>query len=218
MINLEQFKTNIMIHETKIMIPDMFHDKIEKIISNFNEKIQEKRQSIKYYSNFRNTTENKAGDDITYGKYGEILAYYWLKQNGFPKVKPDFTVFTGKDKSWDADLPFKNKDPLYPNCHVKTCTDYTKQLVGAMGGYYSWTFQFSNNDGIGGKDNLFSGQMDDDIVVLVYLDRKNKFEGDIIASSPWTNLKPLLKDPIKKDKRGCKKCIYFSSLQKHENE
>lgn len=47
---------------------------------------------------------SKMREDIIVGKLGEVAAYKYLKQRGFNPKRPDFKIYEGRRKSFDADI------------------------------------------------------------------------------------------------------------------
>ena len=172
------------------MLLKLFNKKDEKIIFNKNQ------------NEFINQRILRFIEDKNKNKNDETL--FFLEDKGFPHIKLDLEIRNGTKKGWQIDLPFKEKNLLYPNVHVKTCCEL-------WGGDYSWTFQFSNKNGIGGHDPIFNGP-DDDLISFVYI--PEMYNNVVIIKSilPWGIAKKYLKNPVLFKYHGIKKCIYFKDL------
>lgn len=187
----------------------------ELLYKGFVKKLCGKNQSVNYYVSKRNATANKAEEDIFVSKKTEYLTLVALcKLFGFPKIELDLEIRHGTFKGWAHDLPFNAADPSYPNVHVKACTDMTYSYCQD----YSWTFQYSNNNHIGGKDHIFSSGAND-LVVLIHLPQPASHIATIKAILPTSivldreeNEYKYLKDPVKHNLRGLKKCLYYRDL------
>jgi hypothetical protein len=198
------------IEDKEITLSEKGNTEVNKKINIFVNALKEKNQSIGYYAKKRNTTIGKATDDNFLGKKAEVFAWkYLVKQRGFPKIKVDIEIRSGYHKGWKADLLFHEKDINFPNVHVKACQQNMVNWIGD----YSWTFQISNNDGIGGKDAIFNGS-DNDLVAFVFIEDPEASKAIIKAIMPWGEIKKYLKDPKKLELKGLKKCVYYRDLPK----
>lgn len=95
---------------------------------------------------------SKMREDIILGKLGEIAAYKYLKKRGFEVNKPDFEIYKGRRKSFDADLSTKCGKLV----HVKSQSYVSMVRYGA-----SWLMQKS--------DKLISAPKDKEYVLMVTL-------------------------------------------------
>ena len=178
--------------------------KIFSVTKEFVEKLSKKNQSSSYYSANRKATN--ALSNIRLGKLGEWIVYKFLKDGGYILEEPDTSILSGRHKSWYANL-FLPEHAL--NVHVKSCDENTVRIVGEQ----SWTFQIANTSGKGGKDILFSGKCEEDLIALVYVDSDAKIlRGTIVVTSPWKFLKTRLVNPLLPKYVGLKKCLNHNSL------
>ena len=193
--------------DIRLSFKDELNKQSHKQIELFIEQLNKKGQSNDYYKINRNAT--KMAEDQFLGKKAEcFVKYYLTKVRGFPEVKVDFEIRTGSQKGWRVDFPFNTEDKRFPNVHVKACQHNQYEYVGD----YSWTFQWANKNGPGGKDGIFDGPKTD-LVVLVYLENPRSSKAIIKAILQWGEIEKYLKDPIKEDLKGLKKCIYFEDLK-----
>lgn len=215
-IDLENIKNNICwFDETITAVSEEMYNLTSRAINKLTDGLKEKNQSFGFYANKRNTTEDKAELDNIIGKCGEIIVSSHLrKEYGFPVMIPDFKIYDKQNKSWDCDLPFSKEDENYPNCHVKTCSYSTSNFIRGSGSKYSWTFQYSDGFGKNGKDRLFDKPNCNELILFVYFPNIGWGwkEAKLVASAPWNKLQSILKEPISKELRQIKKCIYSKDL------
>jgi hypothetical protein len=172
--------------------------------------IRERNGDYEYYHRERNV------NNIEYAKLQDFLAkigefyaqLYLAKRFNFPSnVLPDLKIIPRHLKSFSADLQYKTTSN-FPNVHVKTCFDSTFNFCKD----YSWIIQFSNKSGYGGKDDLFlKSRTRDDLMVLVHVG--DTYRGTIKAILSVSETLSLLREPLREDKKGIKKAIYFSDIR-----
>lgn len=207
----------ILWHDIEVIMEEKVHNNVMSKTIQFSKGMQDKQQSLEYYKRQRNATSPI--HDVQTGKYGEyVAAYYLRRQWGFPAVCPDIEIKNSNEKNWDCDLPFNIKDAAYPNCHVKTCDQKSSDFVSRnCNSKYSWTFQYANKTGIGGRDQLFNNPNSKELILFMFVpDLNNKSR--VIASAPWNEVCKLLKDPIATKFIGLKKCIYSEDLMQLSNQ
>lgn len=192
---MENIRKVITIHRA-----DYYHEKIETFVNNvYND----------YYVRKRNANPRKIKKDIWIGKLAEVGVAQYVMEQGGPFLEPDFNIYGGKNKNWDADLPY-SKSSSFKDIHVKACDGDTVEYLKKNGQEdYTWTFQWSNNDGRGGKDKIFEKN---DCVALVYVPTADSHWIEIVCLADVFELIPLLRDPISARLKGIKKCIYWSDL------
>lgn len=143
---------------------------------------------------------------IYQGKLGEITAWNCLFPICIHISEPDFQIYSARQKSWKPDLSGCNSD-----YHVKTMGSEQAALYGL-----SWTFQFSNQRGKGGKDTeIFSdGTGAKAFIAFVEVDTK-KSQGLLHAVIHAKRLfdDNLLRDPKLEHLKGIKKVVYAADLE-----
>jgi hypothetical protein len=124
-------------------------------------------------------------------------------------VRPDTTVKTKRTRDWEADLNYRKIDPKLPSVHVKSCL--TEDLRDESP---SWIFNYSNSDGIGGRDKIFDQGDDLDWCVFVEV---TKASGDMLIHgvADWRTLSKqgLLAYPRKESLRYMKRAVYSKDLR-----
>lgn len=188
-----------------VTIPNDVNDKINHKIQDHVDRMIE---STQYYKQKRNADAGKINKDIFLGKKAEYIALFGLvKQYKFPFILPDLDIRSGKNKGWDDDLPFNKKDKTFPNVTVKSCNKATLNYCDD----FSWTFQYCNNDGVGGKDKMFSNYSES-LVAFVFMENPLSANGVIKAILPFTSIVHYFKPPLNPKLIGLKKCIYYKDL------
>jgi len=189
-----------------IELSDKENSVINKKIEKFVEEMGSKKQSTTYYTQNRNVKAEKAAEDIFLGKKAEFFVCIALNKHfNIPLIEPDLEIRKGKKKGWGADIPLVQYG--HRDMHVKSCSAKTYKYCKD----YSWTFQYSNNNGVGGKDKLLK-QESNDLISLVYIIQPNSNIGTIKAILDWEMAKKYLKDPLKPTLIGLKKCLYYEDL------
>jgi hypothetical protein len=214
--NLNTFKTQVCWHEYSFIVLNKYNNLFINAATTFAKDMATKKQSIEYYEENRNATT--PFNDTLLGKYGEFACSLVMNVEGFPKLKPDVEIRTGRQKGWDCDLPFKKINDIYPNCGVKTCDGKMSDFLSrSRPDKYSWTFQYGNSSGPGGRDRLFSNPDSDEIILFMFVPYLASKENMLVASAPWNKLQGIIEDPILDKYKGLKKCIYSEDLKAISN-
>ena len=216
--------TQILLWNEEIEFPEKTYSKVITIVNEFARKMNQKGQSTGHWEENRNA--RKPDYDNKSGKLGEFAAVWFLGiKMGFPSLVPDVEVRPSYQKKFDTDLPYatKLKKPEFPDCHVKTCSNITASHLTRLTAdlqvevidKYSWTFQFGNKSGIGGRDKkIFDDKEDDTPIVFMYYPDPSSMKSILIATAPCYLLHEydLFKEPVKPDLAGLKKCVYYKHL------
>jgi hypothetical protein len=208
---LKTLQTQVCWHDWEIELKNEQHAAMVRVSEKFKEKMNAKNQSAEYYRDKRNARSPLG--DITIGKFGEFVACFALRSIGFPKIMPDISIRKGSRKGWDCDLPFGELDTSFFNSHVKTCDQNTSDYVSRVrGDQYTWTFQWANRTGFGGRDKLFDRQNSSEVIWFMFVPNLDSKTPRLIASAPWNKLQGILKDPLSEKLKGLKKCVYSDDL------
>lgn len=136
------------------------------------------------------------------GRKGErIVADFLHRYLGFPKIDIDLDIRVGATTGWLIDLPGLHVKTTHP-VTLKKCLDF------------SWTFQFANLNGKGGKDAIFIAP-DDELVAFAYTQVLSWNYGFVKAILPWGFLKTIIRDPVDPRKVGFVKCVYYKDFAKY---
>jgi hypothetical protein len=199
-----------MIVNQKISFSEKHNKELNERIKDFVNQLDNKNQSTGYYSFQRKTTIERARKNLLVGKKAEFFAAYYLrKHHGFPYPAIDLEIREGKNKGWQVDLPYNNIDALLPNVHVKSCDSDSYKFCQD----FSWTFQYGNNFGAGGKDEIFDDKHINDYIILVYLNIFENKEAEIKFYGSWSDVKGYLKLPLSPKLQKIKRCLYFKDLE-----
>lgn len=171
-------------------------------------------QSADYRVKERGANPDRVGVNIFVGVKSEFLAKTHLEKTcGFPSIDIDTEVRKGSKKEWRIDLPYGRIDDKFPNVHVKSCDQWGVDFAGD----YSWLFNLSNDNGVGGRDTIFEGP-DSDLVAFVFLRTPESSEGTIKAIMPWGKIKGLLREPKANKFKNTKRAIYLNDIKEYIDE
>jgi hypothetical protein len=132
---------------------------------------------------------------IAQGKIAELMVYKYLKQQ-FSVREPDFQIYTGRRKSYEADLT-----DGFLRFHIKAQDYESARRYGV-----SWVFT--------PKDPLLTEPAAEDILVLVLLKNDTvKIMGFLSALTAQE--KGLYADPKLKRLKGLKAVLYLKTITKH---
>jgi hypothetical protein len=196
------------------------HNRVTVSRSFINEvvKFTEKRKSdYEYYVRAREGTFDQCVRQDWQAKVSEFaLSLFLTDQYKFPFVSPDMNYYCVRDKSYAADLKYKNVllfSQHYPqlNLHCKSCDIRTKEECG-INGYDGESYAFCP------LDDLFVSGGKSDWVACVFLPfegiQTTAVEAYIRAIVPWDFIsKENLWMPSKKEKfKSLKKFLYAGPL------
>ena len=153
------------------------------------------------YSDTNQTLANKIIQDHFVSKLGEEATKMVLNHYA-PVAGPDYTIYEGKQKSWEADL-FVNKIPLA----VKT-----QPTSAAIRYGLSWTFQC----GVKRRDMILD--QPEAWVVFVEYDDYNAPYTTCFVLPPFQMKNLVLAEPRLDKLKGHKKVVYATSLGRMEVE
>ena len=152
----------------------------------------------------------KFRSDNIAGKLGEIVVMKSMPLLGIEMDEPDFRILDNRDKSFASDITSRSGDRF----SVKSCYNYDFPV--------SWTLQYTNSDGNGGKDRHFFGA-DDSLrtgewfcgVILSHDMRK----GSILWLAPmqllYDNRDTLYELPQKECLHKTKRVVYWETVVEH---
>jgi hypothetical protein len=180
------------------------------------------KQDAKWYEDNRGGKNQFDPFNFWGYKCSEFAVSQFLTDHyGFPQMEPDTKLYGRTEKSWNADLIYKDIDFLGEkfdtlNIHVKSANRKTMQ-----DGYpESFTFQLANKNNKGGMDAILTSTNANDICVFVYVPHTTvvttKADFYIRAIVPWLHIREnnLLEQPVASSLRGVKICVYTESLRK----
>ena len=151
------------------------------------------------YRDSNQTRKKKIHDDHFVSKLGEEAVRQVFEARNCAVEGPDYTVYEGKQKSWDSDLKVNALDVA-----VKTQRRSAANIYGL-----SWTFQDSPKR----RDPILS-MPEAWVCFVVYEDLKPGFEYVVY---PLRKIKQLIFEPPRLSHlAGKKKTVCMETLQKHK--
>jgi hypothetical protein len=150
------------------------------------------------YRDSNQTQKQKISDDHFVSKLGEEAARRVFEARNCVVEGPDYTIYDGKQKSWDSDLKINALEVA-----VKTQRRSAAQRYGL-----SWTFQDSPER----RDPILS-MPEAWVCLVVFEDLKSGFECMVY---PMRKIKQLIFEAPRLSKLvGKKQAVYLETLQKH---
>lgn len=143
---------------------------------------------------------DKIVSDIFVGKMGECAVYLHKISLGVICTEPDFSIYKGRKKSYDADLTSGND-----KIHVKTQSLNSATKYGT-----SWILQSKEGD----MDKLFKFRTEKDKAALCVMKSENIVTILVELTMTFLFDNNLIEDPRLKWFLGIKKAIYWESVQK----
>jgi hypothetical protein len=151
------------------------------------------------YRDSNQSIKEKIRDDHFVSKLGEEAVRFVFEKRDCKIEGPDYTIYSGKQKSWEADLKVNDLDVA-----VKT------QRRSAANRYdLSWTFQDSPER----RDPILD-MPEAWVCLVVYEDLKDGYECVVY---PLRKIKQLIFEAPRLSKlAGKKQAVYLETLQKHK--
>ena len=151
------------------------------------------------YRDSDQTVKQKIQDDHFVSKLGEEAVRFVFEQRDCKIIGPDYTIYSGKQKSWDSDLKINGLEVA-----VKTQRRSAAKRYGL-----SWTFQDSpeRRDPILDLPNAW-------VCLVVFEDLKDGYECVVY---PLRKIKQLIFEAPRLSKLvGKKQAVYLETLQAHK--
>jgi len=150
------------------------------------------------YRDSNQSVKEKIRDDHFVSKLGEEAVRFVFEQRDCKIVGPDYTIYSGKGKSWDADLRINELEVA-----VKTQRRSAAKRYGL-----SWTFQDSPER----RDPILD-MPDAWVCLVVFEDLKDGYECVVY---PLRKIKQLIFEAPRLSKLiGKKQAVYLETLQRH---
>ena len=158
--------------------------------------------SLSHYRKRKQGNREKIIHDITTGKLGEIAAHRLFRRNSIFAKEPDFEIYEGRKKSFDADISWKGF-----KFHCKAQCEDSANKYGV-----SWILQWGGQ-GHGHVDKLFKSRTNEDYLIptLVHDDYVEIF-GVIPVKVLFD--KGMIKPPKVKWLEDNKRAIYLEDFDK----
>ena len=151
------------------------------------------------YRDSHQDVKKKIRDDHFVSKLGEEAVRFVFEARNCKVEGPDYTIYPGKQKSWEADLKINDLDVA-----VKTQRRSAAKRYGL-----SWTFQDSPER----RDPILEAP-DAWVCLVVYEDLKEGYECLVY---PLRKIKQLIFEAPRLSKLvGKKQAVYLATLEKHK--
>jgi len=151
------------------------------------------------YRDSNQSVKQKIRDDHFVSKLGEEAVRFVFEKRKCAVEGPDYTIYSGKRKSWDADLKINDLEVA-----VKTQRRSAAKRYGL-----SWTFQDSPER----RDPILD-MPDAWVCLVVYEDLKEGYECLVY---PLRKIKQLIFEAPRLNKLiGKKQAVYLETLQQHK--
>jgi len=151
------------------------------------------------YQDSEQIVQQKIQDDHFVSKLGEEAVHFVFEQRDCTVEGPDYEVYSGKRKSWEADLKINGLEVA-----VKTQRRSAAKRYGL-----SWTFQDSPKR----RDPILD-MPDAWVCLVVYEDLKDGYECVVY---PLRKIKQLIFEAPRLSRLvGKKQAVYLETLQKHQ--
>ena len=167
--------------------------------------------SVNKYASRNQFDISKIKKDIRNGKIAEEGAWEILSKT-YPNLsKPDHSIYTAKQKSWDADL----KDPSIPISVAIKSQDIESEINFGR----SWVFQFNKTSNYDRDTGIFAETDNNHYVTFISLNIPKRF-GTIqaIVKVKWLHDHNLFKPMMKTNLQNNKLAIYYDDLVKFQDE
>jgi len=169
-----------------------------------------------HYRKKRRANPEKMEAQDAYSKYAEFAVKDFIGDLGF-KFDVDTKIYKPSEKSWDADL---GKNISVKSTSLQMCGFISRNTNGES--KESWTVQYQDEDGIGGKDRIFTLNEEDqkkEYFVFATVEHENIKPGTKVWIRGFWKLNRLhtqgmFKDPIADYLKGIKKNIYDGDMKK----
>lgn len=137
------------------------------------------------------------------GKMGELLACDWLRQQGYNCSDPDFTIYSGRKKSWESDMYILSRDGKF-KVACKAQDEVSARKYGR-----SWIFQ-KGGHGYGHTDPVI--QSGESLSVFVSINLEEEY-AEIKGPFRMCDMRPLFKEPRLKSMKHSKVALYWEDMQ-----
>ena len=137
------------------------------------------------------------------GKMGELIACDWLREKGYNCSDPDFTIYSGRKKSWESDMHILSSHGKF-KVACKAQDEVSARKYGR-----SWIFQ-KNGQGYGHTDPVI--QSGESLSVFVSLDLENQ-KAEVMGPFRMCDMRPLFKEPRLKSMKYSKVALYWEDMQ-----
>lgn len=137
------------------------------------------------------------------GKMGELIACDWLREKGYNCTDPDFTIYSGRKKSWESDMHILSSHGKF-KVACKAQDEVSARKYGR-----SWIFQ-KGGQGYGHTDPVI--QSGESLSVFVSLNLEEE-TAEVMGPFRMCDMRPLFKEPRLKSMKYSKVALYWDDMQ-----
>lgn len=137
------------------------------------------------------------------GKMGELIACDWLREKGYNCSDPDFTIYSGRKKSWESDMHILSSHGKF-KVACKAQDEVSARKYGR-----SWIFQ-KGGHGYGHTDPVIQSGESLSVFVSVNLEAES---AEVMGPFRMCDMRPLFKEPRLKSMRYSKVALYWEDMQ-----
>ena len=137
------------------------------------------------------------------GKMGELIACDWLREKGYNCTDPDFTIYSGRKKSWESDMHILSSHGKF-KVACKAQDEVSARKYGR-----SWIFQ-KGGQGYGHTDPVI--QSGESLSVFVSLNLEEE-SAEVMGPFRMCDMRPLFKEPRLKSMKYNKVALYWEDMQ-----
>lgn len=137
------------------------------------------------------------------GKMGELIACDWLREKGYNCTDPDFTIYSGRKKSWESDMHILSSHGKF-KVACKAQDEVSARKYGR-----SWIFQ-KGGHGYGHTDPVIQSGESLSIFVSLNLEEES---AEVMGPFRMCDMRPLFKEPRLKSMKYSKVALYWEDMQ-----
>lgn len=149
------------------------------------------------------TNPSRIKHQTAVGKMGELIACDWLREKGYNCSDPDFTIYSGRKKSWESDMHILSSHGKF-KVACKAQDEVSARKYGR-----SWIFQ-KGGRGYGHTDPVI--QSGESLSVFVSIDLGAQ-TAEVMGPFRMCHMRPLFKEPRLKSMRYSKVALYWEDMQ-----
>lgn len=149
------------------------------------------------------TNPKRIKHQTSVGKMGELIACDWLRERGYNCTDPDFTIYSGRKKSWESDMHILSSHGKF-KVACKAQDEVSARKYGR-----SWIFQ-KGGHGYGHTDPVI--QSGESLSVFVSIDLE-KETAEVMGPFRMCDMRPLFKEPRLKSMKHSKVALYWDDMR-----
>ena len=149
------------------------------------------------------TNPDRIKHQTAVGKMGELIACDWLREQGYTCTDPDFTIYSGRKKSWESDMFIVSSHGKF-KVACKSQDEVSARRYGR-----SWIFQ-KGGQGYGHTDPVIQSGESLSVFVSLNLERQT---AEVMGPFRMCDMRPLFREPRLKSMKFSKVALYWEDMQ-----